>query len=111
MTTNVIRYRVHCEHVAPALVTRAGFQGFSITACRGYWQGKAEQSHVVEILGEAADKAKVLTLAAIIREQYRQTEVWITSESVELLRVTIDAVKEGFSDTRNDAPKEERLSA
>lgn len=106
---NVIRYRVHCEHVAPALVTRAGFQGFSITACRGYWQGKAEQSHIVEILGEVEDNARVLTLAAVIREQYRQTEVWVTSEIVTLQRVTIDSVKDGFE--RNQAQQEERLSA
>lgn len=92
----VIRYRIHTEHVAPSLVTRAGFEGFSILACRGYWQGKAEQSHVVEILGTDADLDKVLTLARAIREQYRQQEVWITSETVNLRRVTIDSVLEGL---------------
>lgn len=106
----VIRYRIHCEHVAPTLVTRAGFEGFSIVACRGYWQGKAEASHVIEIIGNDSDREKVVSLAATIREQYRQTEVWITIEPVALLRVTIDSVREGFSDdTRNDA--QERLSA
>ncbi len=92
----VIRYRIHTEHVAPTLVARAGFDGFSILQCRGYWQGKAEQSHVIEILAAESDRDKVTALAQTIREQYRQAEVWITVESVSLLRVTIDAIKEGF---------------
>ncbi len=91
----VIRYRIHTEHVAPTLVSK-DFAGFSILQVRGYWKGKAEASHVVEILGTPEDRAKVLALAQTIREQYRQTEVWITVEAVSLLRVTIDAVNEGF---------------
>ena len=94
--TEVIRYRIHTEHVAPTLVTRAGFAGFSILQCRGYWQGKAEASHVIEILGTTEDRPKVTALAQTIREQYRQAEVWITVEAVSLLRVTIDAVTEGL---------------
>lgn len=92
----VIRYRIHTEHVAPTLVTSAGFPGFSILQCRGFWEGKAEQSHVIEILGTDADLQKVLTLCRNIREQYRQAEVWLTSETVSLRRVTIDATHEGF---------------
>ncbi len=94
--SEVIRYRLHTAHVSPVLVARAGFEGFSIIACSGFWKGKAEASYVVEIIATEAERAKVLTLAATIREQYRQTEVWITVETVSLLRVTIDAVKEGF---------------
>ncbi len=92
---DVIRYRIHTEHVAPTLVSKV-FDGFSILQCRGYWQGKAESSHVIEILATDADRSKVTALAQTIREQYRQAEVWITVESVSLLRVTIDAIKEGF---------------
>ncbi len=91
----VIRYRIHTEHVAPTLVSK-DFAGFSILQVRGYWKGKAEASHVIEILGTPADRAKVLALAQTIREQYRQTEVWITVEAVSLLRVTIDAIREGL---------------
>lgn len=92
----VIRYRVYCQHIAPSLVARAGFDGFTILNTRGFWKGKAEASHVVEILACGSDRNRVLTLCATIREQYRQEEVWFTAEEVLLTRVTIDATKEGF---------------
>lgn len=92
---NVIRYRLHTEHIAPTLVTRY-FDGFSIVKAHGYYKGKSEASVIVEIIGTLADADKVRALAHDIREQYRQAEVWITTEEVSLTRVTIDAVKEGL---------------
>jgi len=91
----VIRYRLHTEHVSPSIIARH-FDGFTIVDARGYYKGKAESSKVIEILGTVDDIAKVQTLAREIREQYRQTEVWITTEEVSLLRVSIDAITEGF---------------
>lgn len=92
----IIRYRLHTEHIAPALVSRY-FDGFSILSnVRGFYKGKGETSVIVEILGTADDAGKVRTLAQDIREQYRQQEVWITTEEVTLTRVTIDAIREGF---------------
>ena len=92
----IIRYRIHTEHVSPAIVSRH-FDGFSILPnVRGFYKGKAENAVIVEILGTADDGAKVRSLAAEIREQYRQQEVWITTEEVSLTRVTIDAIQEGF---------------
>ncbi len=91
-----IRYRIHTEHVAPSLIARY-FAGFSIVRAQGYYGGKAETSVIVEIIGTETDAAKVQTLARDIREQYRQTEVWIASEPITLHRVTIDATTEGLS--------------
>jgi len=92
----IIRYRIHTEHVSPAIVSRH-FDGFSILPnVRGFYKGKAENAVIVEILGTVDDGAKVRTLASEIREQYRQAEVWITTEEVSLTRVTIDAIQEGF---------------
>lgn len=91
----VIRYRIHTEHVAPAIIGRY-FDGFTILKGQGVYKGKAENTVIIEILGTADDGPKVRSLAADIREQYRQAEVWITTEEVNLIRVTIDAVKDGF---------------
>jgi hypothetical protein len=91
----VIRYRVHTEHVSPALVGRY-FEGFTILDAAGFYKGKPESSKVIEVLGTAEDLDKVKALALDIREQYRQAEVWITSEPVNLLRVSIDAIREGI---------------
>jgi hypothetical protein len=91
----VIRYRLHTEHVSPVLVAKY-FDGFTIINGRGYYQGKGESSVAIEIIGTIDDAAKVTTLARDIREQYRQTEVWITTEEISLTRVTIDAEKQGL---------------
>ncbi len=91
----VIRYRIHTEHVAPALIARY-FEGFSVLNAQGFYKGKPESSKVIEIIGTLDDAGKVKALALDIREQYRQSEVWITSEEVNLLRVAIDATREGL---------------
>lgn len=91
-----VRYRIHTEHCAPSLIGRY-FPGFSIVRAQGYYDGKAEASIIIEIIGMESDKPKVLTLARDIREQYRQSEVWITSEAITLERVSIDATTEGLA--------------
>ena len=91
----VIRYRILTEHVSPALIARY-FDGFSLLKGQGFYKGKGESTTIIEIIGTVDDGVKVRTLAADIREQYRQAEVWITTEEVTLTRVTIDAVKDGF---------------
>lgn len=98
MAPAVIRYRLHTEHVSPALIARY-FDGFTLIKGLGYYKGKSESSVAIEIIGTPGDAAKVSTLAREIREQYRQTEVWITTEEVSLTRVTIDAEKQGLYDT------------
>ena len=92
----VVRYRLHTEHLAPSLVARY-FDGFTLVRTQGYYGGKAESSVIIEIIGTEDDASKVQTLARDIREQYRQTEVWITSEEITLTRVTIDATLEGLA--------------
>jgi hypothetical protein len=92
----VIRYRIHTEHVSPALISRY-FEGFSVLAAEGFYKGKAESSKVIEIIGSLSDADKVKALALDIREQYRQAEVWITTEEINLLRVAIDATREGLA--------------
>ena len=92
----VVRYRLHTEHLAPSLVARY-FAGFTLVRTQGYYGGKAESSVIIEIIGTEDDASKVQTLARDIREQYRQTEVWITSEEITLTRVTIDATLEGLA--------------
>jgi hypothetical protein len=91
----VIRYTIDTEHCAPTLVGRY-FDGYSITSKLGFWRGKSERSVSIVILATESDRDKVLTLARDIREQYRQQEVWITSEPVTLTRITIDATLEGL---------------
>lgn len=104
-----VRYSIHTQHCAPALVAKR-FDGFTINRGCGYWQGKREDCVTIVILGSDLDLSKVLTLARDIREQYRQEEVWVTYESVELRRVSIDATKTGLSDTVHDTLHLEQVS-
>ncbi len=91
----VIRYTLITQHCAPAIVARY-FDGFTLIKGQGYWQGKGEDSVSIIVLGTDSDLDKVLTLARTIRTHYNQQEVWLTSEPVNLRRVTIDATHEGF---------------
>jgi hypothetical protein len=91
----VIRYSLKTQYCSPTTVSKF-FDGFELVKGAGYWQGKREDCVSVNIIGTDADLDKVLALARTIREQYRQEEVWITSETVNLRRVTIDAVKGGL---------------
>jgi hypothetical protein len=96
MESNVIRYTVHTQHCAPAIVSRY-FEGYTLIRCQGLWRGKAEDSVQVVIIGDDATLSNVLSLAQTIRTHYNQDEVWVTSETVNLRRVTIDATKEGLA--------------
>ena len=91
----VIRYCLKTQHCSPTTVSKF-FDGFELVKGVGYWKGKREDCVSVNIVGTETDLDKVIALARTIREQYRQEEVWITSENVSLRRVTIDAVKEGL---------------
>lgn len=91
-----IRYTLKTEHCSSTLVAKY-FDGFELTRGEGFWQGKREDCVSISILGTEADVEKITNLARDIREQYRQDEVWITSEPVILTRVVIGGlVKEGF---------------
>lgn len=93
---STIRYTIKTQHCAPTLVAKL-FDGFEIVKGIGFWKGKPETCVSIAILGTEDDRPKVLTLARQIREQYRQEEVWVTAESVTLIRVSIDKAEEGIA--------------
>lgn len=66
-----------------ALVAKQ-FDGFTAYAAQGFWQGQAEPSYVVEILAEgtAVSQAKVVAVAAAIRQHNAQESVLVVSNAV-----------------------------
>lgn len=63
------------------------FSGATIYPARGLWQGKAEDSTVIEVLGSHEDRAKVFLLARNIREAFAQTAVLVTIQQVSTYEV------------------------
>ena len=93
-----IRYTLKTEHCAPTLVTQY-FDGFELVRGEGYWRGKQESSISIVILADESDlvaHGKVFRLAEVIRQQYKQAEVWVTQERVLLHRVLPDSIQEGI---------------
>lgn len=62
------------QELADAL-TRYGVQGATIIPALGLWQGKVEQSNVVQIGG--IDEQRVRELAGLIRDEFAQQAVYV----------------------------------
>ncbi len=63
------------------------FAGATVYLTRGLWQGKAEDSAVIEVIGTQSDLGAVLRLAQNIRQAYAQDAVYVTLQSVECYEV------------------------
>lgn len=57
--------------------------GYTLIPALGYWQGKAEQSLVIEHVGEDAGR-KMVELAIAIKQLNRQDSVLLTSHNLDL---------------------------
>ncbi len=55
-----------------------GIQGATILSATGIWQGTAERSNVVEIIGTFEDRNKVIKFAADLAHGWKQSEVLVT---------------------------------
>lgn len=88
-----ILYRLYTERRANlAELTARHFDNFTLIDAVGYWQGIAEPSAVIEILGtDCGLHARVVALARNIREANDQTSVYLVRASCELTEITADA--------------------
>lgn len=83
------RYRIYTED-KPNLQELVGaeFESFTMFLAEGVWRGESENSAVIEILGHAGDRPKVLQVAERIRVTNDQTAVLVTSEPVRSVTLT-----------------------
>ena len=51
------------------------FSGFTLSNALGYWEGKPEQSAIIEIVAHHTDKSRVQALCATLRDVNRQQSV------------------------------------
>ena len=88
-------YRLYTERRANlAELTSRYFDGFTLIEAVGYWQGNAEPSAIVEVIGTSFDYTRVLTLAHDIRETNGQQSVYLVRIACELFEVTADTTRE-----------------
>lgn len=83
-------YRVYTERQTETQLIpliSALFSGATVYASRGLWEGKTENSTVIEVLGSHEDRAKVFMLARNIREAFAQTSVLVTIQNVSTFEV------------------------
>ncbi len=76
-------YRLYTE-IRPNLqaLVSSHFEGATIFYAEGLWQGKPEQSAIIEIVGSVEDLARVRSLALLIRITNDQTTVMLTMTAV-----------------------------
>ncbi len=55
------------------------FSGFTLYKTKGYWQGQAENSIVIEVVSTEQDREKVVSLAKDIKELNKQESVLVNS--------------------------------
>jgi hypothetical protein len=79
-------YRIYTEDVHRDTIVRtvaARFQGFTVLTAQGYWDGTAESSVVVEIVGTAADRDNVHAAARAIKLHNSQQAVLVTESEIQ----------------------------
>lgn len=80
-TEQAVIYRIYTEDTdtRPELQTllNKSLQGYTIYSGTGFWEGKYEQSVIIETIGEYADKSKILRLAAEIKLLGKQESVLV----------------------------------
>ena len=88
-------YRLYTERrVNLAELTSRYFDGFTLIDAVGYWQGNAELSTIIEVIGTPADYVRVFTLARDIRKTNGQQSVYLVRAECELIEVTADTARE-----------------
>jgi len=83
-------YRIYTEQQTEQALyplISALFSGATVYPSRGLWEGKTEDSTVIEVLGSHEDRAKVFILARNIREAFAQTAVLVTIQNVSTFEV------------------------
>lgn len=81
----MIRYRLYTEDKDRESIISLAKQvsdGFTVLDAKGFWQGIAEGSLVLEFLGTKKLYRKVRALATAIKLQNRQDAVMLTAESI-----------------------------
>ena len=88
-------YRLYTER-RPNLaeLTACYFDGFTLIEAVGYWQGNAEPSPIVEVIGTSFDYTYMLALARDIRETNGQQSVYLVRVACEFFEVTADTARE-----------------
>ena len=88
-------YRLYTERRANlAELTSRYFDGFTLIEAVGYWQGNAESSAIIEVIGTSFDYARVFALARDIRETNGQQSVYLVRIACGLVEVTADTARE-----------------
>lgn len=83
-------YRVYTERQTETALyplISALFSGATVYPSRGLWEGKTEDSTVIEVIGSHEDRAKIFILARNIREAFAQTAVLVTIQNVSTFEV------------------------
>ncbi len=82
-TEQAVIYRIYTEDtdIRPELhdLIDGYADGYTILTGLGVWKGKREAGLIVEIIGEYADKSKILRLAAEIKILGKQESVLVTT--------------------------------
>ena len=82
----MIRYHLYTENKNIQFIfslVRQGFKGFTVFDATGDWQGKAESSLCIEIIGETWEQATVECIARRIKAENKQEAVLLTFETVQ----------------------------
>lgn len=61
------------------------FDGFTLTAGKGYWRGSAEEVAVLSVITDnpTADQLKMREIAQAYKDRFRQESVLITARKIE----------------------------
>jgi hypothetical protein len=71
--TNVAVYRLYTEHKSNLTdIIAQWFDGATIIQTVGLWRGQTEIGAIVEIIGQASDRARIIALARQIRDTNEQ---------------------------------------
>ena len=87
-------YRLYTERRSNlAELTSRYFDGFTLIDAVGYWEGNAEPSAIIEVIGTSFDYARVFALARDIRETNGQQSVYLVRIACELVEVTAETAR------------------
>jgi len=73
-------FRIHTENKNRADIIKEvskHFQGFTVFNAIGYWQGKKEQSLIIEVLASSKAQSKIESIARYIKVHNKQEAVLI----------------------------------
>lgn len=60
------------------------FEGFTVIHAKGYWQGQAEDSLIIEIVATPQDRIRIVQIAQNIKSANGQQAVMLTIQPIEV---------------------------